>query len=92
MMGVDPERAAAFMVEHGADIVALNCGTGMDMERARQAVERYKRTTVLPVMVFRVLNRSLSEIRMPVATLITAPLTSVSACDARSAPSTTLVT
>jgi 5-methyltetrahydrofolate--homocysteine methyltransferase len=50
MMGVDPERAAAFMVEQGADIVALNCGTGMDMERARQAVERYKRTTALPVM------------------------------------------
>ena len=50
MMGIDPERAADFMVEHGADIVALNCGTGMDMERARQAVERYKRTTGLPVM------------------------------------------
>ena len=42
MMGIDPERAAEFMEEHGADIVALNCGTGMDMERARQAVERYK--------------------------------------------------
>jgi 5-methyltetrahydrofolate--homocysteine methyltransferase len=50
MMGIDPERAAAFIAEHGADIVALNCGTGMDMERARQAVERYKRTTGLPVM------------------------------------------
>ena len=35
MMGVDPEQAAEFMQEHGADIVALNCGTGMDMERAR---------------------------------------------------------
>ena len=35
MMGIDPERAAEFMQEHGADIVALNCGTGMDMERAR---------------------------------------------------------
>jgi 5-methyltetrahydrofolate--homocysteine methyltransferase len=51
MMGVDPERAAAFMEEHGADIVALNCGTGMDMERARQAVGRYKQVTALPVMV-----------------------------------------
>jgi 5-methyltetrahydrofolate--homocysteine methyltransferase len=50
MMGVDPERAAEFMEEHGVDIVALNCGTGMDMERARQAVERYRRTTDLPVM------------------------------------------
>ncbi len=51
MMGIDPERAAAFMVENGVDIVALNCGTGMDMERARQAVLRYRRTTDLPVMV-----------------------------------------
>jgi len=50
MMGIDPERAAAFMEEQGADIVALNCGTGMDMERARQAVLRYKETTSLPVM------------------------------------------
>jgi len=51
MMGVDPERAAEFMQEHGADVIALNCGTGMDMERARQAVERYRRTSLLPVMV-----------------------------------------
>jgi 5-methyltetrahydrofolate--homocysteine methyltransferase len=51
MMGVDPERAAMFMEEHGADIVALNCGTGMDMERARQAVGRYRQVTALPVMV-----------------------------------------
>ncbi|HEY2759402.1 MAG TPA: homocysteine S-methyltransferase family protein [Pirellulales bacterium] len=50
MMGIDPERAAAFMQEHGVDIVALNCGTGMDMERARQAVARYKKVTDLPVM------------------------------------------
>ncbi|MDQ3417474.1 MAG: homocysteine S-methyltransferase family protein [Acidobacteriota bacterium] len=51
MMGIDPERAATFMHEHGADIVALNCGTGMDMERARQAVIRYQQATHLPVMV-----------------------------------------
>jgi 5-methyltetrahydrofolate--homocysteine methyltransferase len=50
MMGIDPERAAEFMVEHGVDIVALNCGTGMDMERARQAIQRYRRTTARPVM------------------------------------------
>jgi 5-methyltetrahydrofolate--homocysteine methyltransferase len=50
MMGIDPERAAEFMQEHGADIVALNCGTGMDMQRACQAVERYKQATDLPVM------------------------------------------
>jgi 5-methyltetrahydrofolate--homocysteine methyltransferase len=51
MMGIDPERAAEFMQEHGADIVALNCGTGMDMERARQAVLRYRTVTDLPLMV-----------------------------------------
>jgi 5-methyltetrahydrofolate--homocysteine methyltransferase len=51
MMGVGPERAAAFMEENGAHVVALNCGTGMDMERARQAVERYRKVTSLPVMV-----------------------------------------
>jgi 5-methyltetrahydrofolate--homocysteine methyltransferase len=51
MMGVEPERAAEFMEENGAHVVALNCGTGMDMTRARDAVERYKRVTSLPVMV-----------------------------------------
>jgi 5-methyltetrahydrofolate--homocysteine methyltransferase len=51
MMGVDPEHAAAFMGEHGAHVVALNCGTGMDMVRARAAVEPYRRVSALPVMV-----------------------------------------
>ena len=51
MMGVDPERAAGFMAERGAHIVALNCGTGMDMPRALAAVERYRRACGLPVMV-----------------------------------------
>jgi 5-methyltetrahydrofolate--homocysteine methyltransferase len=50
MMGIDPERAAVFMEEHGAHIVALNCGTGMDMARARDAVERYRKVTGLPLM------------------------------------------
>jgi 5-methyltetrahydrofolate--homocysteine methyltransferase len=50
MMGIDPERAAEFMEETGAHIVALNCGTRMDMERAKEAVERYKSATGLPVM------------------------------------------
>jgi 5-methyltetrahydrofolate--homocysteine methyltransferase len=50
MMGINPEHAAEFMQQHGADIVALNCGTGMDMERARQAVERYRKVTTLPLM------------------------------------------
>jgi 5-methyltetrahydrofolate--homocysteine methyltransferase len=51
MMGIDPERAAQFMEENGANVVALNCGTGMEMERARAAVVRYKSVTSLPVMV-----------------------------------------
>jgi len=38
------------MQRHGADIIALNCGTGMDMERARQAVLRYLEITNLPIM------------------------------------------
>ncbi len=50
MMGIEPERAAEFMEKHGAHVVALNCGTGMDMVRAREAVERYKKVTHLPVM------------------------------------------
>jgi 5-methyltetrahydrofolate--homocysteine methyltransferase len=50
MMGIDPERAAEFMQENGADVVALNCGTRMDMDRAREAVERYRAATELPVM------------------------------------------
>jgi 5-methyltetrahydrofolate--homocysteine methyltransferase len=39
------------MEEHGAGVVALNCGTGMDMDRARHAVERYRKVTSLPIMV-----------------------------------------
>src|SRR2546423_12235966 len=50
MMGIDPERAAEFMEERGAHVVALNCGTRMDMERACEAVRRYKQVTGLPVM------------------------------------------
>jgi 5-methyltetrahydrofolate--homocysteine methyltransferase len=50
MMGVDPERAAEFMEERGAHVVALNCGTGMDMPHATEAIERYKAATALPVM------------------------------------------
>jgi len=50
MMGIDPERAAEFMEERGAHVVALNCGTRMDMDRACEAVRRYKAVTGLPVM------------------------------------------
>ncbi|MEX2093392.1 MAG: homocysteine S-methyltransferase family protein [Pirellulales bacterium] len=50
MMGIDPEQAAKLMEHLGADVVALNCGTGMDMIRAREAVQRYRAVTDLPVM------------------------------------------
>ncbi len=50
MMGVDPERAAEFMQDAGADVIALNCGTGMDMGRARDAVQRFRSVCDLPLM------------------------------------------
>jgi 5-methyltetrahydrofolate--homocysteine methyltransferase len=50
MMGIGPERAAEFMEEHGVHIVALNCGAGMEMRRAHEAVLRYKSVTSLPLM------------------------------------------
>jgi 5-methyltetrahydrofolate--homocysteine methyltransferase len=50
MMGVSPERAAQFLAEQGADIAALNCGTGVDMRMAADVVRRYRATVDLPVM------------------------------------------
>jgi 5-methyltetrahydrofolate--homocysteine methyltransferase len=50
MMGVDPEQAAKFMEEQGVDVIALNCGTRMDMQRAKEAVDRYRSVSSLPVM------------------------------------------
>jgi 5-methyltetrahydrofolate--homocysteine methyltransferase len=51
MMGVSPEQAAEFMVEHGCDVAALNCGTFIDMPMAARIVERYRAACGLPVMV-----------------------------------------
>jgi 5-methyltetrahydrofolate--homocysteine methyltransferase len=50
MMGVKPEQAAAFIEERGADVAALNCGTGVDMAAAASVVRSYRATTRLPVM------------------------------------------
>lgn len=50
MMGTSPEQAAAFMVEQGVDIVALNCGTGIDMKLAAETVKLYRTACELPVM------------------------------------------
>lgn len=50
MMGVSPEQAAEFMAGIGVDIVALNCGTGVDMTMAADIVRRYRKTVNLPLM------------------------------------------
>lgn len=51
MMGVSPEDAAAFAEGRGADIIALNCGTGMDMAAAARVGRIYRENCPLPVMV-----------------------------------------
>ena len=51
MMGVSPERAAEFVEERGANVVALNCGTGMDMVGAAMVGRLYRENCSLPVMV-----------------------------------------
>ena len=50
MMGIDPEKGAAFMHDAGVDIVALNCGTGIDVGWAGRAVKRYQGVADLPTM------------------------------------------
>jgi 5-methyltetrahydrofolate--homocysteine methyltransferase len=50
MMGVSPEDAAEFMRQAGADIVALNCGAGVDVGWAARAVSRYRQVCDLPSM------------------------------------------
>jgi len=50
MMGVLPERAAAFAAERGADIVGLNCGTSLDMAGVAAVVRSYRAAVPLPVM------------------------------------------
>ena len=51
MMGVSPEQAAEFAAERGAHIVALNCGTGMDMAGAAKVARIYREHCALPIMV-----------------------------------------
>ena len=51
MMGVLPEKAAEFVEEKGAHIVALNCGTGMDMTGAAKVARIYRAHCKLPTMV-----------------------------------------
>lgn len=51
MMGVSPEDAAEFVTDRGAHIVALNCGTGMDMKGAASVAKLYREHSDLPIMV-----------------------------------------
>jgi 5-methyltetrahydrofolate--homocysteine methyltransferase len=51
MMGVFPEKAAQFAEENGANFVALNCGTGMDMAAAAKVARIYAKACKLPTMV-----------------------------------------
>jgi 5-methyltetrahydrofolate--homocysteine methyltransferase len=50
MMGISPEQAVEAMVERGVNVLALNCGTGIDMEMAAEVVRRYRAVSGLPVM------------------------------------------
>jgi len=50
MMGIDPEQAAEFMRDAGVDVVALNCGSGIDVGWAARAIARYKQVCDLPTM------------------------------------------
>jgi len=50
MMGTSPEAAAEFMMEEGADVLALNCGTGVDMVLAAQTARLYREVSGAPIM------------------------------------------
>lgn len=51
MMGVSPEQAAELAEEKGAHLIALNCGTGMDMKGAAMVAAQYRAACSLPIMV-----------------------------------------
>ena len=50
MMGIGPEDAAAFMKDAGVDIMAMNCGTGIDVRWAAKAIPRFRQICDLPTM------------------------------------------
>jgi 5-methyltetrahydrofolate--homocysteine methyltransferase len=51
MMGVMPGQAAEFAEDRGANIIALNCGTGMEMSGAGIVARLYREHSPLPIMV-----------------------------------------
>ncbi len=50
MLGMSPEQAVEFMAEAGCDVVALNCGTGIDLRLAVDIARRYRSAANLPIM------------------------------------------
>jgi len=50
MMGVRPEVVAPFVEQKGAHVVALNCGTGIDMAAVARVVQVYRKHSTLPTM------------------------------------------
>jgi 5-methyltetrahydrofolate--homocysteine methyltransferase len=50
IMGVTPEDAARFVENGGADVLALNCGKGVDIGWAARIIGRYRGVTKLPTM------------------------------------------
>ncbi len=50
MMGTSPEEAAELMTKAGCHLVALNCGTGIDVRLAADVARRYRSRTSLPIM------------------------------------------
>jgi 5-methyltetrahydrofolate--homocysteine methyltransferase len=50
MMGISPEEAAQFMVDSGVDIIAVNCGAGVDVGWAARAVTAYRKICNFPTM------------------------------------------
>jgi len=50
MMGIGPEQAAEFMRDAGVDIVALNCGSGVDVSWAAKVIKIYREVCDLPTM------------------------------------------
>ncbi len=50
MMGVSPEDAATFAKSGQFDVLALNCGRGMDMPHAARVIQRFRSNCSLPTM------------------------------------------
>ncbi len=50
MMGVGPEQAAEHMRDAGVDIIALNCGAGVDVSWAAKAIASYRSVADVPTM------------------------------------------